>query len=273
MKGMSSMGALRKYGKAPFSVAVVHGGPGAAGEMAPVALRLASGRGILEPLQRADSLEGQVEELRTALEQDGTPPITLIGFSWGAWLSLIIAARYPKLVKKLILIGCGGIEERNAEETQGTRLDRLSAQEKEEVSSLTDILGNPTATEKDAAFARLGALFSKTDTYDPIALTPHDDGPIDYRVDIFLSVWKDAAKLRRSGRLQELVKSVRCPVTAIHGDYDPHPADGVKKTLSASLETFRFILLEKCGHAPWRESSASGPFFRILEEELSEAVT
>ena len=44
---------------------VVHGGPGACGEMAPVARRLASARGVLEPIQTALSLEGQVEELRT----------------------------------------------------------------------------------------------------------------------------------------------------------------------------------------------------------------
>jgi hypothetical protein len=33
---------LRKYGKAPFSLAVIHGGPGAPGEMATVARELES---------------------------------------------------------------------------------------------------------------------------------------------------------------------------------------------------------------------------------------
>jgi hypothetical protein len=37
---------LRKYGKPPFSVAVIHGGPGAGGEMAPVAWELASDCGV-----------------------------------------------------------------------------------------------------------------------------------------------------------------------------------------------------------------------------------
>ena len=32
------MGKPRKYGASPYAVAVVHGGPGAAGEMKPVAL-------------------------------------------------------------------------------------------------------------------------------------------------------------------------------------------------------------------------------------------
>ena len=55
---------LRKYGHSPYTVAVVHGGPGAPGEMAPVARELSSITGVLEPLQTKYSLEGQVQELR-----------------------------------------------------------------------------------------------------------------------------------------------------------------------------------------------------------------
>ena len=33
----ANMKNLRKYGKPPFNVAVIHGGPGVPGEMAPVA--------------------------------------------------------------------------------------------------------------------------------------------------------------------------------------------------------------------------------------------
>ncbi|HLC23076.1 MAG TPA: hypothetical protein VJL08_01335 [Dehalococcoidia bacterium] len=49
---------LRKYGDKPYGVAIIHGGPGAPGEMAPVALELSAVTGILEPLQTATSLEG-----------------------------------------------------------------------------------------------------------------------------------------------------------------------------------------------------------------------
>jgi pimeloyl-ACP methyl ester carboxylesterase len=103
---------LRKYGKSPFSIVVVHGGPGAAGEMAPVAHELSFGSGVLEPIQTAASLEGQAEELKTVLENEGGLPVTLIGFSWGAWLSFIVAARYPTIIKKLILVGSGPYEEK-----------------------------------------------------------------------------------------------------------------------------------------------------------------
>lgn len=122
---------LRKYGTKPFNVAVIHGGPGAPGEMAPVARELSSVRGVLEPLQTAATLEGQVQELKAVLENNGDLPVTLIGFSWGAMLSFIVSAQYPLFVKKLILIGSGAYEEKYAVNIMKTRLSRLSEEERE----------------------------------------------------------------------------------------------------------------------------------------------
>jgi len=81
-------------------------------------------------------------------------------------------------------------------------------------------------------------------------------------------VWPDAAELRRSGELLRLGKHIKCPVVAIHGDYDPHPAEGVQKLLSAILQIFRFILLKDCGHRPWIEREAKDEFYGILKKEL-----
>jgi hypothetical protein len=75
---------------APFRVAVVHGGPGAAGELWPVARRLAATCGVLEPMQTATSVDGQAEELRIAIESHADLPVVLIGHSWGAWLICIL---------------------------------------------------------------------------------------------------------------------------------------------------------------------------------------
>jgi len=233
--------------------------------MAPVARELAPGWGVLEPLQTAASLEGQVEELKTILENHGDLPITLVGSSWGAWLSFICAATYPAIVKTLILIGSGPYEEEYAARIQETRLNRLNEEERTEVESLVEILGNPLAEDRNTAFARLGALFSKADAYDPIM---YKSEVIEYQVDVFQSVWKEAVELRRSGKLLELGKQIECPVVAIHGDYDPHPAEGVQKPLSAILKSFRFILLEDCGHMPWIERQARDKFYEILKAEL-----
>ena len=256
---------LRKYGKVPFNVVVVHGGPGAGGEMAPVARELASDWGVLEPIQTAMSLDGQVEELKTVLEKHGDLPVTLVGFSWGAWLSFIVAVRYPAIIKKLVLVGSGPYKEKYAARIQETRLNRLGEQERIEFESIFRTLDDPATEDKDTALARLGALASKADAYDPIT---HECEAIDCRADIFQSVWADAAKLRSSDKLLELGKHIKCPVVAIHGDYDPHPAEGVQKPLSVILKNFRFILLKNCGHKPWIEREVREEFFRILKEEL-----
>jgi pimeloyl-ACP methyl ester carboxylesterase len=244
---------------------MIHGGPGAAGEMASVARELASGWGVLEPLQTKASLEGQIQELRSVLEEKADLPASLIGFSWGAWLSFLVVARYPNLVRKLILIASGPFEERYAAGIEGTRLSRLSEEERTEVESLFEILDDPTAQDKDQAFARFGVLFSKADAFDPIE---SESEVVRYEPDIFRAVWPEAAELRKSGKLLRLAEDIKCPVVAIHGDYDPHPADGVQKPLSAILPNFRFISLSNCGHKPWTERQARDRFYEILKEEL-----
>ena len=259
---------VRIYGNPPYTVAVVHGGPGAAGEMAPVARELASVRGILEPLQTADTIDGQLEELRAVLKECGSLPMTLIGFSWGAWLCCLFAARYPSTAGKLILVGSGPFEETFALQIMDTRLNRLDDEEKAELLSLSSILNDPSAENRTEAFARFGALFSKTDAYDPIPEESGETNAVDFRPDIHRSVWSEAADLRKFGRLLYCAGKVICPVTAIHGDYDPHPAEGVEKPLSEILPDFRFFLLKRCGHKPWIERHARDEFYRILKGEL-----
>ena len=101
---------LRKYGESPFTIAVIHGGPGAPGEMKPIAEELSKTYGVLEPLQTKDSLDGQLEELKSVLMENASIPITLIGHSWGAMLGFIFTAKNPALVKKLALLSSGIFE-------------------------------------------------------------------------------------------------------------------------------------------------------------------
>jgi pimeloyl-ACP methyl ester carboxylesterase len=260
------MKTLRKYGNKPYRMAAIHGGPGAPGEMAPVARELSSVAGVLEPLQTATTLEGQVRELKAVLEKHAVLPLTLIGFSWGALLSFIFAAGHPSFVSKLILIGSAPYEEKYAANITQTRLSRLKEQEREQALSLMETLNNPSVADKNTLMARLGNLLSQADAYDPL---PHNDDILECQYDVFQGVWEQAERLRSSGQLLELGRKIHCPVVAIHGDYDPHPSAGVVEPLSRTLKDFRFILLEKCGHRPWLERSARDRFYSILKQELA----
>jgi len=263
---------VRVYGIGPFRMAVVHGGPGAGGEMAPVARELASSWSVLEPIQTATTLEGQVDELRTVLVSKGNIPVIVIGYSWGAWLGFMLAAKHPTVVKKLILVGSGPYETKYVSVLQETRLGRLTEKERAEFQLLIHHLNDAGAENKDAQLARLGALAAKADNYDPIVDEEKGADLTGPRGDIFQGVWASAAKMRETGELLELAEDIRCPVVAIHGDYDPHPAEGVKVPLSGVLKDFRFILIEKCGHTPWIERQGREKFYRILREEVAKGM-
>ncbi|MFC1962595.1 alpha/beta fold hydrolase [Chloroflexota bacterium] len=260
-----NMEKLRKYGDKPFNIAVIHGGPGAPGEMAPVAKELSSVSGIMEPLQAARTCEGQVQELETVLEEHGDLPVTLIGHSWGAMLSFIFTARYPSFIKKLILVGSGVFEDKYAANIETTRWTRFSEREKVEAISLSETLKDPDIEDKNAAMARLGKLWARADSYQPL---PLGSEILEFQYDINKSVWAGAKNLRSSGQLLDLGRKISCPVVAIHGDYDPHPIEGVKDPLSSILKNFRFIILEKCGHYPWMERSVRDRFYAILKNEI-----
>ena len=256
---------LRKYGKEPYRAAVIHGGPGAPGEMAPVARELASLGGVIEPLQTQDSIDGQVVELYEVLRADAELPVVLIGHSWGAWLSYIFASRHPSMIRKLMLIGAAPFLAESARDILTTRLERLSEAEKAEFYTLVDALNRPDTPDKNRVMARFGALMNRADTYEAL---PHENELIEYRYDINQSVWAEASILRDRIELLALGKEITCPVVAIHGDYDPHPVAGVREPLSRVLRDFTFIILEKCGHEPWIEKYARDEFYEILRREI-----
>jgi len=140
-------------------------------------------------------------------------------------------------------------------------------------SNRFSILDDPLGENKDESFARLGKLTSIADSYDRIPPTQEEgDDAIEAHPSnaVFDAVWPQAAAMRRSGKLLQLGKDITCPVVAIHGDHDPHPAEGVRVPLSRVLKnSFQFFLLEHCGHEPWMERQAREQFFEILENELA----
>ncbi len=253
----------------------VHGGPGAPGGMAYLAKRLSERRGVIEPFQTSRTVRGQIEELHSVINENCKLPVVIIGHSWGAWLAFMTAAEFPEDASKLILIGAGAFGRMTAfgEESTDvteTRLRRLTDREQIEARSLIDLMNNSSQGRVDAqTFRRFGELMSKADLFDPIDLQ-HEGS--DFQPEIYWSVWPEAERLRNDGTLIGFGKEIRCPVTAIHGDYDPHPAEGIREPLQRTLKDFKFILLKNCGHYPWREKKASGKFFEILKRELEARV-
>lgn len=256
---------VRHYGAGPYRVAVIHGGPGAPGSASGLARGLCRWCGVLEPLQTRQSVAELVAEL--ARQLDPYAPVTLIGHSWGAWLAVLTAVRFPELVSGLILIGCPPLEERYVLAIERCRRARLHPAERARYLALQRQLATAgTGPECEAALAEFGAWCGRLDSFQPLPAEPEEPvavSPMDH-----IRIWAEAAELRRSGALLDTFCRWRGPLTVMHGTWDPHPAPGVTAPLLRRGVAFSFRLLPRCGHTPWCEALARDSLFSLLRREL-----
>lgn len=262
---MTSMGNVNQYGSGHPCVVLIHGGPGAPGELKPVGEELAQRDiGSIEPYQTADTLDGQIEELKVQIESCCSKPLCLLGYSWGSMLALLTAATYPHLANKVILVSSACFDEESASKIRSKRLSRLSTAERKMLEECLLSLNNTPEQGTVKYSEMLQDLLLKSDCYDPISRGEK----VALQTDIYKAVWLQAVELRKKGELLKRIAAYHGPVLALHGDYDPHPSSGIKIPLENTLSQFSFIELPNCGHIPWIERTAAPIFFDLLEREI-----
>lgn len=259
------MQTSKTYGNAPYRVVLLHGGPGAAGSLQPVAEKISATAGTLEVINNGLSINEQLFEVYEDILHYCDLPVVLAGHSWGAWLVWIFAARYPVLVKKLILISAAPFESMYAGEISATRLSRLEEDEQVQLKVLSQKLKTAKDEEAGELFRKLGKLSARADLFDPVPGNHHQGA---LRYDIYRNVWPEADQLRKSGELLKMADNISCPVVALHGNYDPHPFKGVHEPLRHKLNGFRMYIIDKCGHYPWFENQAVEDFYEKLLKEI-----
>ena len=122
---------IRTYGTSGPFVIVLHGGPGAAGYMAPVARGLEGSFRVLEPFQRASGQEPltvarHVADIHDLVESHcGDARPALVGSSWGAMLALAYAAAHPSQAGPLVLVGCGTFDRRARDRMRANLDERM----------------------------------------------------------------------------------------------------------------------------------------------------
>jgi pimeloyl-ACP methyl ester carboxylesterase len=257
------MDNFRTFGSEPYDIVMLHGGPGAPCSLEAVSRRLSFSFGILEPAILSLTVKEQVEELHSIITNNSSCPLFFIGHSWGAWLCLLYASKYPDSVRKLLLLGTPPVEGKYVPLIEATRLSRLTEQEKKDYLIAQNQFF--TATESNSLSTDFVTLLTKTDVFEAL---PNETLDSKFYPDVFQSVWKEASQMRTNGELINAIRQVKCPVVAIHGDFDPHPSEGVKESLTAILPNFRFNLIERCGHYPWKEKYGKDILYKIFYKEM-----
>ena len=195
-------------------------------------------------------------ELKTLVEKNCLKPVVIVGYSWGAWIAYIFAARYPEMVKKIILVSAGPFEQKYYPLLEKNRESRMNAREKQESQKIFEKLFSAEKNLQNELVERLGKLYEKVDGFDlnkPLDQNKRKNGrknPIIQnletnidRVAHFTGALEQAIHMRKSGQLLELGRQIQCPVCAIHGINDTHPIEGVKEPLSNILEDFQLFPL------------------------------
>lgn len=249
---------VRLYGGKPYKVVLVHGGPGAIGSLKGFAEELSelSKVGVVEAIQSKYSIDELIEELYCQIKDNCANKVSLIGHSWGAWLVVLFAEKYPEMINNVIMVGSGPLEDKYVSEIGTRRFKNLS----EEDSMVFKRLNNNEATDED--MKRIPYILEKSDNYCLENKEKHTADKTDS--EMHNKVWREAAKLRTDGELLKCFKNVKSRLYLIQGEYDPHPAKGVTIPLQENGVRCEIHILKKCGHSPFMEKYARGEFYKII---------
>ena len=269
---------VRRYGSSGPDLVALHGGPGAPGSVAALALELSTQFSVQEPLQRrAGTVPLTVAQHVADLAAVAPARAILVGWSWGAMLGLSYAARHPERVSRLVLIGCGTYDEACRELLLRTRAERLGDAGRVRQQELEQRLrSEQDPSQHDLALAELGQLCSALDSHDlldegeltPVVEPPPARLPADSSGGA--ETWRDVLRLQREGIEPESFASIRAPVLMLHGDCDPHPGPCTRDRLRQQVPQLEYVELKQCGHHPWRERHARAPFLQVLRAWCAE---
>jgi pimeloyl-ACP methyl ester carboxylesterase len=257
---------VRTYGETGPLVVVLHGGPAAPGEMAPVARALADRFRVLEPWQRGAGGEPltvarHVEDLHELIASRCEPvPPAIVGFSWGAMLALAHAAAHPPDVACLVLAGCGTFDLPSRERMRAILEERTDDALRSRLARLADEIDDPDARMR-AHHALTLRLYS-----DDLLSDDTEAAGVDAAA--YRETWDDALRLQREGVHPAAFAGIRAPVLMVHGALDPHPGRMILASLEPYVAGIEYVEFDHCGHYPWLERAAREPFFSLLREWL-----
>ncbi|MEW9854270.1 alpha/beta fold hydrolase [Novosphingobium sp. M1R2S20] len=171
-------------------------------------------------------------------------PTDLCGFSFGGVVFAHLAAFYPDVARRLILVGCGGLGTPNGHVT---------------LRSVSGLRGE----EREAALRAnlLGLMLHHPESADALAV--HMLLPNAKRARLF------AADMVLPDKLLQILPRVRCRVDAIWGEFDrPHPEPAVQEAALRSVcPGAQFEVVSGAGH--WAMYERPEAFEHALAKVLS----
>ena len=256
-------------------VLLLHGGPGADSRYLRPQLDRVADLGAGRPIyfydqrgaDRSPQDEGEdppsvaihVEDVDAVRRYIGVDKVRLLGYSWGALLSMLYATKYPQHVEKLILLSPAPA---TAEVRQSYQRRMTEAMQRPSVIALRDELARlrETATPEQQRRHRFALAVSSyfVNPRRTLELTPF---LVKQRLEE--AIWKSLGpQFDLRPKLHELA---HIPTLVIHGTDDVIPIESAAET--ARILSAELVALADCGHVPYIE--APEPLFAALTRFLA----
>jgi proline iminopeptidase len=240
-------------------VVLCHGGPGLSDNLGGLASLIDDRASVRRYDQRASgrstggppfTVERFVDDLEALRRHWDHPTWIVGGHSWGGWLALRYALRFPSHVRGLIAVGTPPPPSDGWRPAYlAARAERMSREERaffEDVRSRRRVGGLITPDEE----RRWAHLSWRTDFADPAAMPsePLFPFPPNYAVNRALNDEMD--RWDATGRIHTELAAIQAPTLFVHGTGDPRaPAS----SLASDLPHARLVTIEGAGHLPWIE--------------------
>jgi proline iminopeptidase len=249
-------------------ILVVHGGPGAdQSYLQPQLLHIAERfdtvfydqrGGGRSPSPDAIGWETQVEDLGAVVRELGLGPApTIVGFSWGAVLTLLAAGHGVVRPGKLVLIDPAPV-------TRGyrTQFEAEFARRQSDpiVAARRAALQASDLRTRDPAAFRVESFALSVAGYFADPARARDLTPFRVMGRVQQSIWASLGDYD----LRPLLAAIRCPTLVLHGRQDPVPLRS-SEDVAAEMRA-KLVIIDDCGHVPYVEQPAAA--FAAIDEFL-----
>ncbi len=260
---------FRSYGVNGPTIILIHGGPGAPGNLAPIGRYFADDFRLFEPFQRSSSdlpltVDRHISDLHDFIRQHcPNEKPHLLGHSWGAMLTLAYAAEYCECVDSLILVGCGTFDSRHRKILKQTIQQRITPEIRAQLESIGNDIPNP-----DERLAAMGKIIQPIYYYSLLPEEPDDEITPDARA--HHQTWDDMINQQKQRRYPATFANIKNPVLMLHGDFDPHPGVQIRDQLIEYMPQLEYVEFANCGHYPWQESQTQDKFYQTVLRRLKQ---
>jgi len=208
------------------------------------------GHGLSSVLADEHSMDMMAEEVYNILEILGVRKILLVGHSMGGYVSCAFAAKYPELLKGLVLLHSQAADDSDEEKLNRDRTIEIVEKDKASfIAQFTPSLFAPANLEK---------FQKEVDALKAIALDTPKEG--------ILAALR-GMKSRRNH--VETIKELKIPVMVIAGDQDSRiPLEKIKGQFGSSPH-IRLEVIKGCGHMGFVEASAQ--VLQLIQEMAQKA--